>query len=113
MNNIIIFLPQVVITGALNYSSPQVQSDLELILQRFENSTFVDPSYTESWLRDFLDFVRRSEEYEPIDISDEKKFITELTEVGKENCVSRVRLHVSDSMYESAYDFKKYLHSNQ
>ena len=77
-----LFFSQVVISGALNYSSPKVQSDLELILERFENSSFVDPSYTESWLRDFLDFVRRSEEYEPIDISDEKKFITQLTEVG-------------------------------
>ena len=49
-------------------------------MQRFENSTYIDPTFTESWLRDFLDFIHRSEEYAPIDVSDEYKFIEQLTQ---------------------------------
>ena len=71
---------QVVISGALNYSSPKTQSDIEYIMQRFENSTYIDSTFTESWLRDFLSFIQRSEEYAPIDVSDEHKFIEQLTQ---------------------------------
>ena len=71
---------QVVFSGSLNYSSPKIQSDIELIMQRFENSTYIDSTFTESWLRDFLDYIHRSEEYAPIDISDEHKFIEHLTQ---------------------------------
>ena len=56
--------------------------DIESIMQRFENNSYIDPTFTESWLRDFLDFVRRTEEYgAPIDVSDEKSFIEQLTQV--------------------------------
>ncbi len=68
-------------TGALNYSDPETQAAIEDVMQRLENSTFIDPAYSESWLRDFLDFVERHQDYSPIDISDERKFITELTQV--------------------------------
>jgi len=49
---------QVVISGALNYSDVQVQNDLEDLLSSLENTTYIDPIYTESWLRDFTDYVR-------------------------------------------------------
>lgn len=49
---------QVVISGALNYSDTQVQNDLEDLLSSLENTTYIDPIYTESWLRDFTDYVR-------------------------------------------------------
>ena len=49
-------------------------------MQRFENSTYIDSTFTESWLRDFLSFIQRSEEYAPIDVSDEHKFIEQLTQ---------------------------------
>lgn len=49
-------------------------------MQRFEKSPYIDPTFTECWLRDFLDFIHRNEEYAPIDVSDEYKFIEELTQ---------------------------------
>ena len=36
----------------LDYSSPEVQDDLLDLLARLENTTYIDPTYTESWLRD-------------------------------------------------------------
>jgi hypothetical protein len=42
---------QVVVSGALDYSNPEVQQDLLDLLARLENTTYIDPVYTESWLR--------------------------------------------------------------
>jgi hypothetical protein len=43
---------QVVVSGELDYSSPVVQEELMELLARLENTTYIDPVYTESWLRD-------------------------------------------------------------
>ena len=40
------------ISGRLDYSSAEVQADLLDLLARLENTTYIDPVYTESWLRD-------------------------------------------------------------
>jgi hypothetical protein len=46
---------QVVVSGALDYSNPEVQQDLLDLLAKLENTTYIDPVYTESWLRnDYL-----------------------------------------------------------
>ena len=50
-------------------------------MRKLENTTFIDPGYSESWLRDFLDFVDRNRDYEPIDISGEQIFIDNLERV--------------------------------
>jgi hypothetical protein len=71
----------VVISGFHDYSLPEVQEGMERLLSQLENTTFIDPLYTESWLRDFLDYVRRNKDYSPIDISDEQKFIKNLNSV--------------------------------
>lgn len=71
----------VVISGLYDYSSPEVQEGLERLLRELENTTFIDPFYTESWLRDFLDYVRRNKDYSPIDISNEESFIEALNSV--------------------------------
>ncbi len=43
------------VSGALDYSNPEVQQDLLDLLARLENTTYIDPVYTESWLRnDYL-----------------------------------------------------------
>ena len=76
------FYLQVVISGPYNYSSPKVQEGLERLLSELENTTYIDPLYTESWLRDFLDYVRRNQDYSPIDISNEKAFIEALNVVS-------------------------------
>lgn len=70
-----------VFSGKLNYSDPLVQLDVEEIMQRLENTTFIDPIYSESWLRDFLDYVKRNEDYDPIDISTEEQFVDALMNV--------------------------------
>ena len=72
---------QVVISGQYDYSSPEVQEGLLRLLSQLENTTFIDPLYTESWLRDFLDYVRRNQDYTPIDISNEALFIEALNSV--------------------------------
>eukprot|EP00093_Oithona_nana_P004609 04609.XXX_235761_239797_1 [CDS] Oithona nana genome sequencing. len=68
----------VVISGQYDYSSPEIQEGLLRLLSQLENTTFIDPLYTESWLRDFLDYVRRNQDYTPIDISNEALFIEAL-----------------------------------
>lgn len=67
-----------VVSGQLDYSDTKVQQDLMSLLSDLENTTYIAPEYTESWLRDFLDYVRRQEEYDPVDISTEEKFIEAL-----------------------------------
>lgn len=71
------------ISGHYDYSNPQVQEGLERLLLQLENTTFIDPFYTESWLRDFLDYVRRNKDYSPIDISSEASFIEALNSVNR------------------------------
>ncbi len=36
---------------------------IEMVMQKLENSTYVDGKVTQSWLRDFLDYVRRNKDY--------------------------------------------------
>ena len=69
------------ISGVYDYSSPEVQEGLERLILQLENTTYIDPFYTESWLREFLDFVRRNKDYNPIDISSEASFIEALNSV--------------------------------
>ena len=83
MTNFVIFgYFQVVISGHYDYSSPEIQKGLESLLFALENTTFIDPFYTESWLRDFLDYVQRYKDYSPIDISNERLFIEALNSVS-------------------------------
>ncbi len=37
-------------------------------MREFENTTFIAPGMSTSWLRDFLSFVDRNKHYEDIDI---------------------------------------------
>ena len=46
---IAVILFQVVVSGQLNYSDPRVQNELEDLLSSLENTTYIDPIYTESW----------------------------------------------------------------
>ena len=70
------------ISGVYDYSSPEVQEGLERLILQLENTTYIAPFYTESWLREFLDFVRRNKDYNPIDISTESSFIEALNTVS-------------------------------
>ena len=76
---------QVVVSGALDYSKPEVQKDMEDLLSRLENTTYIDPLYTESWLRSFLDYVERWKDYPDyyeLEIGDEQSFIKALKNVS-------------------------------
>ena len=38
-------------SGVVDYSDKKVQTEMEELLRALENTTFIDPLYTESWLR--------------------------------------------------------------
>ena len=59
---------------------------MEELVGRLENSTFIDPIYTESWLRSFMDYVSKWADYEAYDklkVEDEQSFITALRDVSR------------------------------
>ncbi|KAH8413627.1 hypothetical protein KR222_002144 [Zaprionus bogoriensis] len=73
---------QVIIAGALNYSDPWVQDQMENLTRTLEHTSYVTSSlYTESWLRSFLTFMDRNNDYLNATIDDEQSFI----EVVKEH----------------------------
>lgn len=72
-----------VISGEYNYSDPIVQDEVELLTQRLENTSYISNSlYTESWLRTFVDYVSRNNDYLNVTIDDEDEFIQNLKEVS-------------------------------
>ena len=80
------YFAQVVVSGALDYSKPEVQADMENLLSKLENTTYIDPLYTESWLRSFLDYVERWKDYPDyyeLEIGDEQSFIKALKNVSR------------------------------
>lgn len=76
---------QVVVSGTLDYSDPSVQDDIEKLIQRLENTTYIDPLYTESWLRSFQDYVTRWNGYQQgpeLRVDNEQSFIRTLKDVS-------------------------------
>ena len=71
------------VSGEVDYSDPQVQEDMEKLLSSLENTTYIDPTYTESWLRAMLSYVDRWKDYEDsnLNITGEQNFIKTLQEV--------------------------------
>lgn len=78
-----LFCPhQVVVSGEYNYSDPIIQAQMENLTQTLENSTYISsPLYTESWLRSFLGYVTRNQDYLNATIDNEKDFIASLKEL--------------------------------
>ncbi|XP_042239196.1 patched domain-containing protein 3-like isoform X2 [Homarus americanus] len=73
---------QVAITGDLNYSDPETQRDLMELHLKFENMSYVaGPLYTESWLRAWLGFLERNQDYLGINITSEADFCANLKEM--------------------------------
>lgn len=67
---------QVILTGDLNYSDPVTQQEIEKVMHALESTSYVTSSlYTESWLRTFLDFLDRNQEFLNITINSEQDFI--------------------------------------
>lgn len=72
-----------VISGQYNYSDPMIQDEVEKLTQRLENTSYISNSlYTESWLRTFVDYVSRNNDYLNITIENEADFIQNLKEVS-------------------------------
>ncbi|XP_037941334.1 patched domain-containing protein 3-like [Teleopsis dalmanni] len=72
---------QVIITGDLNYSDPMVQYQIEELTRNLENTSYVFSSlYTESWIRSFLSFVDRNNDYLNLTIESEQDFIDAVKE---------------------------------
>lgn len=54
---------------------------MELLTQRLENTSYVTPVYTESWLRSFQMFLDKNADFFNISIKSEDDFIAVLKEV--------------------------------
>nr|XP_053643838.1 patched domain-containing protein 3-like [Cherax quadricarinatus]XP_053643839.1 patched domain-containing protein 3-like [Cherax quadricarinatus] len=73
---------QVVITGDVEYSDPKTQEELLVLLKKFESTKYSgSPIYTESWLRAWLGFVKRNQEFLGFNITSEEDFCTQLKEL--------------------------------
>nr|XP_026495368.1 patched domain-containing protein 3 isoform X2 [Vanessa tameamea] len=73
---------QVVISGNYNYSDPKIQDEVEILTQRLENTSYISNSlYTESWLRTFVNYVERNNDYLNVSIDTEEDFIQNLKEL--------------------------------
>ncbi|GLV34155.1 Patched-related [Carabus blaptoides fortunei] len=73
---------QVIIAGDYNYSDPLTQMQIENFTQILENTSYIsNPLYTESWLRSFLQYVERNQDYLNVTIATETEFIAALKEL--------------------------------
>ncbi|XP_040572287.1 patched domain-containing protein 3 isoform X2 [Lepeophtheirus salmonis] len=92
----------VIITSASNerdllYSDSKTQARIERVLNALENSTFIEKAATQSWLRDFLDYIKRNENYEDIilPVSTEMEFVDTLSNVYLSDPSNPLRLDVA------------------
>ncbi|KAH9645899.1 hypothetical protein HF086_010098 [Spodoptera exigua] len=73
---------KVVISGEYNYSDPKIQDQVEALTKSLENTSYISNSlYTESWLRTFVDYVSRNNDYLNVTIDNEDEFIQNLKEL--------------------------------
>ncbi|KAK4292465.1 hypothetical protein Pmani_034770 [Petrolisthes manimaculis] len=73
---------QVAITGDVMYSDPETQRELMELHKTFENMSYVaGPLYTESWIRAWLGFLDRNQEFLDLNITTEQEFIDNLREI--------------------------------
>uniref|UniRef100_A0A182XFN4 SSD domain-containing protein n=1 Tax=Anopheles quadriannulatus TaxID=34691 RepID=A0A182XFN4_ANOQN len=73
---------QVIVTGDFNYSDPHTQMQIEDLMQSLENTSYVtSPLYSESWLRSFISYVDRNNDYLNLTLDSEQAFIDALREI--------------------------------
>lgn len=66
----------------MDYSDSFVQQQIENLTQTFENTSYIsNPLYTESWLRSFLQYAERNEDYLNISLKTAEGFTNALKEV--------------------------------
>jgi predicted RND superfamily exporter protein len=72
---------QVVVAGEYDYSDPEIQRQVENLTQTFENTSYVSNTlYTESWLRSFIQYAERNEDFLNISIKTKPGFLQALKE---------------------------------
>ncbi|VEN54168.1 unnamed protein product [Callosobruchus maculatus] len=73
---------QVIISGEYDYSDPMIQNQVENLTQTFENTSYISNTlYTESWLRSFIQYAERNQDYLNISIANKKDFVKTLKEL--------------------------------
>nr|XP_045594269.1 patched domain-containing protein 3-like [Procambarus clarkii] len=73
---------QVSITGDVMYSDRETQKELMALLKRFESTPYSPGAlYTESWLRAWLSFLERNQDFMSINITSEEEFCSQLREL--------------------------------
>ncbi|XP_046426062.1 patched domain-containing protein 3 [Neodiprion virginianus] len=73
---------QVIVSGQENYSDPVVQQQFENLTRALEASSYISsPIYTESWIRSFLSYVTRNQDYLNVTIDTEASFIKALKDI--------------------------------
>ncbi|KAL3267815.1 hypothetical protein HHI36_006947 [Cryptolaemus montrouzieri] len=73
---------QVIIAGNYDYSNRTVQEEVEKLTQTLENTSYVSNQlYTESWLRSFLQYAERNQEYLNFTIDKKEDFHRVLREL--------------------------------
>lgn len=67
----------------MTYSDPQTQHDLLELEEKFENTSYVASTlYSESWLKAWLNFLDRNQEYLNISVATEEEFCQQLRDVN-------------------------------
>ncbi len=64
----------------MNYANRTTQYKIDKMMRQFETSPYCSPQFTESWLRNFLNYVERSKDIFDFNITTEEQFIKTLTE---------------------------------
>lgn len=68
-----------VVSGEYDYSDLMIQEQVENLTRSLEASKYIsEPIYTESWLRSFIGYVRRNDDFLNANITDEHNFIKHL-----------------------------------
>lgn len=67
----------------MKYSDPKTQEAIENLTRTFEASPYISNSlYTESWVRSFVSYVKRNQDYLNVSIDTEEDFIMNLKDVS-------------------------------
>jgi patched domain-containing protein len=72
-----------VVDGPLDYSNRTIQAEIENLMGTLENTSYItSPLYSESWLRSFVNYVDRNQDYLNMSIDTEEDFIKSLRKVS-------------------------------
>ncbi|KAF0307599.1 Patched domain-containing protein 3 [Amphibalanus amphitrite] len=86
---------QVILNGTLPYWEPEIQEQVETLMETFENSTYVsDRLYNDCWLREWVNLVENSRGILNFNVSTPEEWISSLKSVFLFNSDRRFKLDV-------------------